>query len=74
MPPYNSITMYEDNMLPVYADYIGNIMPILDRQSIAANWPPTPHPLTGQIRHMPDNSANIPTIPYIMGVGSPLLP
>ena len=74
MPPYNSSAMYEDNMLPVYVDYIGNIMPILDRQSIAANWPPTPHPLTGQIRYMPYNSANMPTVPYIMGVGSPLLP
>ena len=48
-------------------------MPILDRQSIATNWPPTPHPLTGQIRYVPFNRANMPTVPYIMGVSSPLL-
>ena len=70
MPPYNSSAMYEGSALPVYVDYIGNIMPILDRQSIATNWPLTPHPLTGQVRYMPYNSANMPTIPYIMGVGS----
>ena len=74
MPPYNSSAIYEDNMLPVYVDYIGNILPILDRQSIAASWPPTPHPMTGQVRYMPYNSANMPTVPYIMGVGSQLLP
>ena len=28
MPPYNSRVMYEDSALPVYVDYIGNIMPI----------------------------------------------
>ena len=74
MPSYNSSAMYEDNALPVYVDYIGNIMPILDRQSIATNWSLTPHPLTGQVRYVPYNSANIPTIPYIMGVGSSLMP
>ena len=73
-PPYNSSVMYEDNALPVYIDYIGNLMPILDRQSIAVNWPPTPHPLTRQLRYVPFNRANMPTVPYIMGVSSPLLP
>ena len=72
-PPYNSSAMYEDSALPVYIDYIGNLMPILDRESIATNWPPTPHPLTGQIRYVPFNRANMPTVPYIMGVSSPLL-
>ena len=47
--PYNSSAMYEDSMLPVYVDYIGSIMPILDRQSIATNWPPIPHPTSGQV-------------------------
>ena len=74
MPSYNSSAMYEDSALPVYVDCIGNIMPILDRQSIASNWPLTPHPLTGQIRYVPFYRANMPTVPYIMGVGSPLLP
>ena len=46
----------------------------MNRQSIATNWPPTLHPLTGKIRYMPYNSANMPTVLYIMGVGSPLLP
>ena len=50
MQPYNSSAMYEDNMLPVYVDYIGSIMLILDRQSIATNWPPAPHPTSGQVR------------------------
>ena len=27
MQLYNSSAMYEDNMLPVYVDYIGSIMP-----------------------------------------------
>ena len=44
MPPYNSSAMYEDSALPVYVDYISNIMPILDRQSITTNWLLTPHP------------------------------
>ena len=48
-------------------------MPILDRQSITTNWLLTPQPLTGQIRYVPYYSANMPTIPYIMGVGSSLL-
>ena len=74
IPPYNSSAMYEDSALPVYVDYIGNIMPILDRQSIATNWPPTPHPLTGQIRYVPFNRGNMPTVPYMMNVGSSLLP
>ena len=74
MPPYNSSAMYEDSALPVYVDYIGNIMPILDRQSIASNRPPTPHPLTRQIRYVSFNRANMPIVPYIMGVGSSLLP
>ena len=73
-PPNNSSAMYEDSALPVYVDYIGNLMPILDRQSIATNWPPTPHPLTRQIRYVPFNRANMPTVPYIMGVSSSLLP
>ena len=30
-PPYNSSAMYDDFALPVYVDYIGNLMPILDR-------------------------------------------
>ena len=36
-PPYNSSAMYEDSALPVYVDYIGNLMPILDRQFISTN-------------------------------------
>ena len=72
MPPYNGSAMYEDNMLPVYVDYIGNIIPILDRQSIAVNWPSTPHSLTGQSGYAL-HSANFPTVPYIMEVGSQLL-
>ena len=72
-PPYNSSAIYEDSALPVYVDYIGNIMSILDRKSIATNWPLTPHPLTGQIRYVPFNRANIPTGPYTTGVSSPLL-
>ena len=43
-------------------------MPIL-----ATNWPPTPHPLTGQIRYVPFNRGNMPTVPYMMNVGSSLL-
>ena len=74
MPPYNSSAMYEDSMLPVYVDYIGNIMPILDRQSISTNWPPTPHPLTGQVRYVPFNITNLPTVPYMLNIGSQLLP
>ena len=74
IPPYNSNAMYEDSALPVYVDYIGNIMPILDRQSITSNWPPNPHPLTGQIRYVPFNRGNLPTVSYMMGVGSSLLP
>ena len=35
---YNSSAIYEDSMLPVYVDYIGSIMPILDIQSIAYLW------------------------------------
>ena len=70
MQPYNTSAMYEDSMLPVYVDYIGSIMPILDRQSIATNWPPTPHPNSGQVRIMPYNSANLPTVPYLLNVGS----
>ena len=35
------VLCYEDSMLPVYVDYTGNIMPIIDRQSNAATWPPT---------------------------------
>ena len=73
-PPYNSSAMYEDSTLPVYVNYIGNLMPILDIQSIATNWPPTPHPLTGQIRYVPFNRATMPTVPYIIGVSSSLLP
>ena len=41
MPPYNSSTMYEESALPIYVDYIGNIMLILDRQSVASNLPLT---------------------------------
>ena len=48
--PYNSSIRYEDAMLPVFVDYIGSIMPIIYRQSITTNWPPTPHPATGQVR------------------------
>ena len=70
MQTYNSSAMYEDNMLPVYVDYIGSIMLILDRQSIATNWPPTPHPTSLQVRFMPYNSANFPTMPYLLNVGS----
>ena len=73
--PYNSSAMYEDTMLPVYVDYIGSIMSILDRQSVMTNWPPTPHPATGQVRLMPCNTANLPTVPYLFNVGgSKLLP
>ena len=73
--PYNSSAIYADSMLPVYVDYIGSIMPILDRQSIATNWPPTPHPTLGQVRFMPYNSDNLPTVPYLLNVGnSRLLP
>ena len=68
--PYNSSAMYEDSMLPVYVDYIGSIMPILDRQSIATNWPPTPHPTSRQVRFMPYNSVNLPTVPYLLNVGN----
>ena len=68
--PYNSSAMYEDNMLPFYIDYIGSIVPILDRQSIATNWPPTPHPTSGQVKFMPYNSANLLTVPYLLNVGS----
>ena len=67
--PYNSNVMYEDAMLLVYLDYIGSIMPILDRQSVMTNWPPTPHPATGQVRLMPYNTANLPTVPYLFNVG-----
>ena len=70
MQPYKSTAMYEDNMLPVYVDYIGSIMLILDRQSIATNWPPTPHSTSGQVRFMPFNIANLPTVPYLLNVGS----
>ena len=73
-PLYNSSAMYEDQTLPMYVDYIGNIMPVLDRQSIASNWLPTPHPFTGQIRYVPFNRGNLPMVPYLMSVGSPLLP
>ena len=66
--------MYEDNMLPVYVDYIGNIMPILDRQSISTNWPPMPHPIMGHIRYVPYNSANMPTVPYMLSVDPQFLP
>lgn len=62
--------MYEDSMLPVYVNYIGSIMPLLDQQSIATNWPPTPHPTSGQVRLMPFNSANLPTVPNLLNVGS----
>lgn len=58
MQLYNSSAMYEDNMLPVYVDYIGSIILILDRQSIATNWPPIPFPTSVQVRFMPNNSAN----------------
>ena len=67
--PYNSSLMYEDNRLPAYVDYLGSILPILDRQSIT-NWPGTPHPLTGQVRIMPYNAANLPTVPYVLNIGS----
>ena len=70
MQPYNSNAMYEDNMLLVYVDYIGSIMPILDRQSIATNRPPTPHPTSGKVSFMPYNIANLPTMPYLLNVGS----
>ena len=73
IPPYNSSAMYEDSALPVYVDYIGNIMPILDRQSIETNWPPTRHPLTGQIKYVLFNIGNMPMVPYMMSVGSSLL-
>lgn len=62
--------MYEDARLPVYVDYIGSIMPILDRQSIMMNWPPTPHPASEQMRLMPYNNANLPTVPYLLNVGN----
>ena len=67
--PYNSSAMHEDTMLPIYVDYIGSIMPILDRQAVMTNWPPTPHPATGQVRLMPYNTANLPTVPYLFNVG-----
>ena len=70
MKMYNSSAMYEDNVLPVYVCYIGSIMLILDRQSISTNWPPTSHPTSGQVRFMPYNSANLPTVPYLLNVGS----
>ena len=66
--PYNSSLMYEDNRLPAYVDYLGSILLILDRQSIT-NWPGTPHPLTGQVRIMPYNAANLPTVPYVLNIG-----
>ena len=72
IPPYNNSVMHEDSTFSVYVDYIGNIMPILDRQSIATSWPPTPHPLTGQIRYVAFNRGNMPTVPYMMNVGSSL--
>ena len=73
--PYNSSAMYKDAMLPVYMDYIGSIMPILDRESVMTNWPPTPHPATRQVRLMPYNTANLPTVTYLFNVGgSKLLP
>ena len=61
--------MYEDNRLPAYVDYLGSILPILDRQSVT-NWPGTPHPLTGQVQIMPYNAANLPTVPYILNIGN----
>ena len=66
--PYNSSLMYEDNRLPAYVDYLGSILPILDQQSVA-NWPGTPHPLTGQVWIMPHNAANLPTVPYVLNIG-----
>ena len=73
--PYNSSAMYKDNMLSIYVDYMGSIVPILDRQSVMTNWPPTPYPATGQVRLMPYNTANLPTVPYLFNVGgSKLLP
>ena len=66
--PYNSSLMYEDNRLPTYVDYLGSILPILHRQSLT-NWPGTPHPLTGQVWIMPYNTANLPTVPYILNIG-----
>ena len=66
--PYNSSLMYEDNRLPAYVDYLGSILPILDQQSVA-NWPGTPHPLTGQVWIMPYNAANLPTVPYVLNIG-----
>ena len=73
--PYNSSAMYEDTMLPMYVDYIGSIMPILDRQSVMTNWPPTPHPATDEVRLIPYNTSNLPTVPYLYTVGrSRLLP
>ena len=67
--PYNSSLMYEDNRLPVYVDYLGSILPILDWQSVT-NWPGTPHPLTGQVWIMPYNTANLPTVPYVLNIGN----
>ena len=50
-------------------------MPILDRQSVMTNWPPTLHPVTGQVRLMQYNTTNLPTVPYLYNVGrSRLLP
>ena len=67
--PYNSSLMYEDNRLPAYVDYLGSILLILDQQSVT-NWPGTPHPLTGQVRIMPYNTANLPTVPYVLNIGN----
>ena len=67
--PYNSSLMYEDNRLPAYVDYLGSILPILDCQSIT-HWPGTPHPLTGQVRIMHYNAANLTTVPYILNIGN----
>ena len=61
--------MYEDNRLPIYVDYLGSILPILDQQSVT-NWPGTPHPLTGQVWIMPYNAANLPTVPHIVNIGN----
>ena len=55
--------------MPVYVDYLGSILPILDRQSVT-NWPGTPHPLTGQVWIMTYNTANLPTVPYVLNIGN----
>ena len=68
LQPYNSSQMYEDSRLPAYVDYLGSILPILDQQSLA-NWPGTLHLLTGQVRLMPFNRANMPTAPYALNTG-----